>query len=60
MILCQELIWTSTDKANTYCMRERGHKGKHNITNCEPEEETKCQTELQTPTNTLSKHVTTL
>ncbi len=41
VILCQELIWTSTDKANTYCMRERGHEGKHNIENCEPKEEKK-------------------
>ena len=52
MILCQELIWTSTDKANTYCMRERGHKGKHNIVNEEPKEE-KCST--QEPISSQSK-----
>ncbi len=38
MLLCQEVIWLSTDKANTYCMRERGHTGKHNIVNEEPKE----------------------
>jgi hypothetical protein len=36
MILCQEIIWLSTDKVNTYCMREKGHPGKHNIVNEEP------------------------
>jgi hypothetical protein len=41
MILCQEIIWTYSDKANTYCMRECGHKGKHNIKNEEPKEEVK-------------------
>jgi hypothetical protein len=39
MILCQEIIWLSTDKVNTYCMREKGHSGKHNIVNEEPKEE---------------------
>ena len=34
-LLCQELIWL-TDKTNTYCMRERGHAGEHNIVNEEP------------------------
>lgn len=39
IILCQELIWLDkADKVNTYCMRERGHTGKHNIVNEEPVE----------------------
>jgi hypothetical protein len=29
--LCQELVWfDSNHRHNTYCMRERGHAGKHN------------------------------
>jgi hypothetical protein len=35
MILCQAIIWL-TDKSNTYCMREMGHKGK-----CSPEPDKK-------------------
>jgi hypothetical protein len=28
--LCQALIWLDKDgKANTYCMRNRGHDGEH-------------------------------
>jgi hypothetical protein len=50
--LCQEVIWLSTDKANTYCMREAGHTGKHNIVNEEPKEET-CLT--QEPISNQSK-----
>ena len=38
MILCQELIWTSTH-SSTYCMRERGHEGVHYIINKEPSKE---------------------
>jgi len=33
--LCQELIWTGKT-TNTYCMRKKGHAGKHNIINEEP------------------------
>ena len=40
MILCHEVIWL-TATTSTYCMRERGHAGKHNIENCEPFEEKK-------------------
>lgn len=31
--LCQELIWIegTNNIASTYCMRPRGHSGKHNI-----------------------------
>ncbi len=58
MIQCQELIWLSSDKANTYCMRERGHAGKHNIVNEEPKEK-ECQTESQAPMSTLCKPLTT-
>jgi len=38
MILCHDVIWLSK-YSSTYCMRERGHAGKHNIENCEPVEE---------------------
>ncbi len=34
--LCQEMIWTGPT-SSTYCMREEGHTGKHNIVNREPE-----------------------
>jgi len=37
MILCHDVIWLSKS-SSTYCMRERGHAGKHNIENCEPEQ----------------------
>jgi hypothetical protein len=30
MILCSEIIWTGKT-TSTYCMRERGHEGKHSI-----------------------------
>lgn len=38
MILCQLPIWLDDGDphVNTYCMRERGHAGKHNIVNQEP------------------------
>jgi hypothetical protein len=35
MILCSEVIWTGK-LISTYCMRERGHSGEHNIVNEEP------------------------
>jgi len=38
MILCQEIIWLQDDKVNTYCMREKGHPGKHYILDREPTE----------------------
>lgn len=38
MILCQELIWLDK-RRSTYCMREKGHAGKHNIVNREPDPE---------------------
>jgi hypothetical protein len=40
MQTCQELIWIDPPHSNTYCMREKGHPGKHNIVNegpCEKE-----------------------
>ena len=37
---CAELIWIG--KLNsTYCMREKGHPGKHHVENCEPPIEAK-------------------
>jgi hypothetical protein len=41
--LCQELIWIegAEGHANTYCMRPKGHPGKHNIENAEPPEKPK-------------------
>jgi len=36
MIFCHEVIWTNPPIVSTYCMRERGHEGEHNIENCEP------------------------
>ena len=38
--LCQELIWIDPPHTNTYCMREKGHPGKHNTVNEEPCEKT--------------------
>lgn len=40
MQTCQELIWIDS-RTNTYCMREKGHPGKHNIVNEEPCEKEK-------------------
>jgi hypothetical protein len=38
--LCQEVMWLdAVGRASTYCMREVGHKGKHNpLGNFEPED----------------------
>jgi len=36
MKTCQELIWIDPPHTNTYCMREKGHPGEHNIVNEEP------------------------
>jgi len=38
MILCSEVIWTGK-LTSTYCMRLRGHKGKHSIEPDKPMEE---------------------
>ena len=35
MVLCQARIETGLT-TNTYCMREAGHTGEHNIVNAEP------------------------
>jgi hypothetical protein len=51
MILCHEVIWLSKS-SSTYCMRERGHEGKHNIENCEPVEEKKDDTKQENKNKT--------
>ena len=34
---CYAVIWLDKDqRTSTYCMRDRGHTGKHNIVNEEP------------------------
>jgi len=40
--MCHVIIWLDKEcRTNTYCMREKGHTGKHNIVNEEPKEEKK-------------------
>jgi hypothetical protein len=39
MQTCQEMIWIS-DLSSTTCMREKGHKGGHNIKNEDPKKGT--------------------
>ena len=31
MVHCHEVIWVDPPLVSTYCMRERGHEGKHSI-----------------------------
>lgn len=45
--LCQETIWLDPmGRRSTYCMRQRGHEGKHNIENSEPPESVKLAQEI--------------
>ncbi len=48
---CQELIWLS-ETSNTYCMRKKGHTGKHSV-QPEPPEEMKEKTKPKKPLPSL-------